>query len=63
MTLLEKYIEGFKSIRTEVINHKDKIELVTWHERLLSPETVKSSLWFSLDGSELRNSEYTEVIF
>lgn len=62
MTLLEQYLEGFKNIRTEVINHKDRIELVTWHERLLSPEIVKSSLWFNLDGSEFRNSDYTEVI-
>lgn len=61
-TLLERYrTEAFKDLKTEVVNHKDHIELIVWSEGLFSNELQAGSLYFNLDGSELRISELTEV--
>jgi hypothetical protein len=52
MTLLEKYQEAFKDLKTEITIKKDRIVLSVWSEALLSKRECKNNLLFNLDGSE-----------
>jgi len=52
MTLLEKYQNAFKDLKTQIVKGEDTIKLYVWSQSLLSNTMVKDVLQFNLDGSE-----------